>query len=134
MLTTAANDALTLNVTVPNSVEATAADGDLALTGTVAYGTERAAAELAVAGLTGVRNISDDIDVSYDANPVDVELARAGGARTLRARFPGDSDVNVVTRGKHHHADRPHPHLGRARRGDQRRLDGTRRHRRPRRT
>src|ERR1700743_3126038 len=45
MLTTAANNALTLNVTVPDGVEATAQDGNLTLTGTVGYGTERAAAE-----------------------------------------------------------------------------------------
>ena len=35
MLTTAANNALTLNVTVPDGVEATARDGNLILTGTV---------------------------------------------------------------------------------------------------
>ena len=51
MLTTAANVALERNITVPEGVEATAYDGDLTLTGTVAYGTERAAAESAVAGL-----------------------------------------------------------------------------------
>src|ERR1700745_2790486 len=44
-LTTAANNALTLNVTVPDGVEATATDGNLTLTGTVEYGAERAAAE-----------------------------------------------------------------------------------------
>ena len=53
-LTTAANNALAQNVTVPDSVEATAEDGDITLTGTVSYGTERAA----VAGVTGVRNVS----------------------------------------------------------------------------
>src|SRR5438046_2471486 len=74
MLTTAANNALTLNVTVPAGVEATALDGNLTLTGTVGYGTERAAAELAVVGLTGVRQVRDDIDISYDADPVDVDL------------------------------------------------------------
>ena len=98
MLTTAANNALTLNVTVPDGVEATAADGNLALTGTVAYGTERAAAELAVAGLTGVRNISDDIDISYDADPVDVDL-HVQEALERSALIPGDSDVDVVTKG-----------------------------------
>jgi septum formation inhibitor MinC len=45
MLTTAANNALTLNVTVPDGVEATARDGNLTLTGRVSYGAERAAAE-----------------------------------------------------------------------------------------
>jgi osmotically-inducible protein OsmY len=56
MLTTAANNALMQNITVPGTVEATALDGNLTLTGTVSYGVERAAAEGAVAGLTGVRN------------------------------------------------------------------------------
>ena len=60
-LTTMANDALALNVTVPDGVEATARNGNLTLTGTVTYGTQATAAELAVAGLTGVRRIRDDI-------------------------------------------------------------------------
>src|ERR1700753_4071581 len=47
MLTTAANVALERNITVPEGVEATAYDGDLTLTGTVAYGTGRAPAESA---------------------------------------------------------------------------------------
>src|SRR5713101_4786535 len=74
MLTTAANNALSLNVTVPDGVEASTQDGNLTLTGTVKYGRQREAAELAVAGLTGVRNIRDDIEISYDADPVDVTL------------------------------------------------------------
>src|SRR5262250_1750514 len=44
-LATAANNALAANVTVPDTVEATAYDGDVTLTGTVSYGTQRAAAE-----------------------------------------------------------------------------------------
>src|ERR1700751_3539309 len=40
MLTTTANDALTLNVAVPDGVEATADNGNLTLTGTVRYGSE----------------------------------------------------------------------------------------------
>ncbi len=43
-LTTAANNALAHNVTVPEGVEATADDGNITLTGTVSYGAERAAA------------------------------------------------------------------------------------------
>ena len=38
-LATAANNALAGNVTVPDAVEATAQDGNITLTGTVAYGT-----------------------------------------------------------------------------------------------
>ena len=48
-LITAANNALTQNVTVPDGVEATALDGDITLTGTVSYISQRAAAEAAVA-------------------------------------------------------------------------------------
>jgi len=98
MLTTAANNALTLNVTVPDGVEATAQDGNLTLTGTVEYGAERAAAELAVAGLTGVRNVRDDIEISYDANPVDVDL-HVQEALGRSALVPDDSDVKVATDG-----------------------------------
>jgi len=71
-LTTAANNALLLNVTVPDGVEAAARDGNLTLTGLVEYGRQREAAELAVAGLTGVRNVRDEVEISYDADPVDV--------------------------------------------------------------
>jgi osmotically-inducible protein OsmY len=98
MLITAANNALALNVTVPDGVEATASDGNLTLTGTVSFGTERAAAERAVAGLTGVRNIRDDIEISYDTDPVDVDL-HVQEALGRSALVPDDSDVEVATKG-----------------------------------
>ena len=60
-LTTLANNALTVNITVPGGVEAAAHDGNVRLTGAVRYGSQRIAAELAVAVLAGVRNIKDDI-------------------------------------------------------------------------
>src|SRR5260370_14742079 len=44
-LTTAANNALQLNTTVPDRVEATASDGNLTLTGSVSYRSPRAAAQ-----------------------------------------------------------------------------------------
>ena len=94
MLTTAANEALERTVTVPDGVEATASDGNLTLTGTVAYGSERAAAESAVAELAGVRNVIDDIDISYDANPVDVDL-HVQEALERSALVPDDSDVKT---------------------------------------
>ena len=94
MLTTAANNALTLNVTVPDGVEATARDGDLTLTGTVAYNSERAAAEVAVGGLIGLRNVRDDIDIAYNADPVDVDL-HVQEALDRSALIPDDSDVQV---------------------------------------
>ncbi len=98
MLTTAANNALTLNITVPDGIEATAHDGNLTLTGMVSYGRQRDAAELAVAGLTGVRNIRDDIEISYDADPVDVTLL-VQDALDRNALIADDSDVSVDTSG-----------------------------------
>ena len=97
MLTTAANEALARNTTVPNGVEATASDGNITLTGIVAYGSERAAAESAVAGLTGVRNVRDDIDISYDADPVDVDL-HVQEALERSALVADDSDVKTDTK------------------------------------
>src|SRR6516164_10978815 len=67
LLTTAANNALTLNITVPDGVEATASDGNLTLTGLVEFGRQREAAEQAVAGLPGVRNVRDEIEIATDA-------------------------------------------------------------------
>jgi osmotically-inducible protein OsmY len=98
MLTTAANNKLTLNITVPDGVEATADDGNLTLTGLVNYGREREAAELAVAGLTGVRNVRNDIDISYDTDPVDVTRL-VQDALDRNALITDDSDVSVDTRG-----------------------------------
>ena len=66
-LTTAANDALTLNEAAPVGVAATAANGDVILTGVVRNATERAAAELLVAALTGVRRVTNDIEVRAGA-------------------------------------------------------------------
>jgi osmotically-inducible protein OsmY len=98
MLTTAANNALTLNVTVPDGIEATARDGNLMMTGTVTYGAQRSAAERAVAGLTGVRNVRDDIEVGYDADPIDVDVL-VQDALERYALIPDDSDVKADTRG-----------------------------------
>src|SRR5579864_2824102 len=97
-LTTAANNALTLNVTVPDGVEATARDGNLTLTGVVEYGRQREAAELAVAGLTGVRKVRDDIDISYDADPADVKWF-VQDALDRSALVEDDSDVSVDASG-----------------------------------
>jgi len=97
-LTTMANDALTLNITVPDGVEATAKNGNLTLTGTVSYGSEREAAELTVAALTGVRNVKDDIQITNDADPVDVTL-QVQDALDRYALIPDDSDVVVDTSG-----------------------------------
>ena len=96
-LITAANNALTQNVTVPDTVEATAEDGNITLSGTVSFGSQRAAAEAAVAGLVGVRNVWDDIDISYAADPVDVDL-HVQEALERSALVPDDSDVKADTK------------------------------------
>jgi osmotically-inducible protein OsmY len=94
ILTTMANNALAANISVPATVEATASNGNVMLSGTVRYGSERAAAELAVAGLTGVRNVGDEIDVASDADPADVTL-RVQEALDRNALILDDSDVAV---------------------------------------
>jgi osmotically-inducible protein OsmY len=97
-LTTAANNALALNVTVPDGVEATARDGNLTLTGAVEHGRQREAAELAVARLAGVRNVRDDVGVSYDTDPVDVTRL-VQDALDRNALVADDSDVSAGTSG-----------------------------------
>lgn len=96
MLTTAANNALTLAVTVPAGVEATAKDGNVALTGSVSYGSQRNAAAAAVAQLYGVRNVKNEIEVWNPADPADV-VARVQGALHRNALVLDDSDVVVDT-------------------------------------
>jgi osmotically-inducible protein OsmY len=97
-LTTMANNALTLNVAVPAGVEATAKNGNVTLTGTVSYGAERSAAADSVAGLTGVRYLSDDIEITNGADPVDVTVD-VQNALDRYALIPDDSDVRVDTDG-----------------------------------
>src|SRR5690242_12429091 len=98
VLTTAANNGLELNITVPDTVEAAAHNGNITLAGTVRYGYERTAAEATVAALTGVRNVKDDIEISWDADPVDVTLA-VQDALDRNALIPDNSDVVVDTDG-----------------------------------
>jgi osmotically-inducible protein OsmY len=98
-LATAANNALEWDVTVPAGIEATARNGNLTLTGTVRYGSERTSAELAVGGLTGVRDVKDEIGIDYDgADPVDVTLL-VQDALDRNALILDDSDVLVDTAG-----------------------------------
>jgi osmotically-inducible protein OsmY len=66
-LAKAANDALTLNEATPVGVAAKAANGDVILTGVARNADERAAAELLVAALTGVRRVTNNIEVQADA-------------------------------------------------------------------
>jgi len=97
-LTTTANNALALNITVSDGVEATVRNGNITLTGTVDYGTDRTAAEMTVAGLTGVRNVKDDIEISNDADPVGVTL-NVQDALDRYSLIPDDSDITVDTSG-----------------------------------
>jgi osmotically-inducible protein OsmY len=97
-LTATANNALTQDVTVPDGVEATASDGNLTLTGLVELGRQREAAERAVAGLPGVRNVRDEIEIATDADPADVtELVQDALDRS--AIVEDDSDVHVDASG-----------------------------------
>ena len=97
-LAAAANNALALDVTVPDGVEATARNGNLTLTGTVTYGVQRCAAERAVAGLVGVRNVRDYIEIGYGASPLDVNVL-VQDALDRYALIPDDSDVTADTSG-----------------------------------
>jgi osmotically-inducible protein OsmY len=97
-LTTAANNALAHNVTAPDGVEATADDdGNIILTGAASFGKERAAAETAVSGLVGVRSVSDDIEIVYGADPVDVDL-HVQEALDRSALVDDGSDVGTDTK------------------------------------
>ena len=98
VLATAANNALGLNLTVPGTVEAAAKNGNVTLTGTVSYDYQRTAAETTVAALTGVRNVRDDIMITWDADPVDVTVA-VQGALDRNALIADDSDVTIDTDG-----------------------------------
>ena len=95
LLTTDANNALTMNVSVPpGSVEASASEGNLWLTGTVGNRFQRDAAEQAVAGLTGVRGIADDIEIFSDIEAADAtDLVQEALVRY--GLFPGDTDIQV---------------------------------------
>jgi osmotically-inducible protein OsmY len=72
VLTTAANNTLSMTNGVPDSVEASASDGDVWLTGKVRNRFERDAAEQAVARLTGVRGMTDDLEVFSDVEAAQV--------------------------------------------------------------
>jgi osmotically-inducible protein OsmY len=98
-LATAANNALGWDVTVPDGIEATARDGNVTLTGTVRYAVVRTAAERAVGGLTGLRNIRDEIYVDSDAADQGDVTAVVQAALDRNALILDDSDVLVDTAG-----------------------------------
>jgi len=98
-LVTAANNALGWDVTVPDGIEATARDGNVTLTGTVRYAALRTAAEQAVGGLIGLRNIKDEIYVDSDAADQGDVTAEVQAALDRNALILDDSDVLVDTAG-----------------------------------
>lgn len=59
-LTTIADDAMTLGITIPDGVEATPSDANILLGGTVRLGSQPTAAESAEAGLTRVIDVMVD--------------------------------------------------------------------------
>ena len=63
----------------------------------MSYGTERAAAEAAVAGVTGVRNVINDIEIRYVIDPIDVDL-HVQEALDRSAMVPDGSDVKTDTK------------------------------------
>jgi hypothetical protein len=71
-LTMVADNTLAANGMMPDGVEAMVRSGNLKLTGTVNYGYQRAAAESAVAGLTGVCHTNNKIVVTYDTDSADI--------------------------------------------------------------
>lgn len=91
-----ANTVLLISIAVPVGVEATADNGNVTLTGVVRYGSERQAAEQAVAGLAGVRGIKNKIEIADDADPVDVTLL-VSDALDRNALILDDSEVEVTT-------------------------------------
>lgn len=93
-LTTMANNALALNITVPGDVEASASDGNIWLTGSVSYGLQRTAAEQTIAWLTGVRNIANDIEIFTDIEAADATRL-VQGALDRYALIRDDSEVQV---------------------------------------
>ncbi len=101
-LTNAANTALAASASVPEGVEASVTDGNVTLTGTVRYGSQRTAAESAVSGLTGVRNVHDKIEVLLDLDHAEVKrlvvdaLDRHGLPRTAVAVDTRGNTVMLV--------------------------------------
>jgi osmotically-inducible protein OsmY len=95
LLTTDANNALAMSVSVPGNVEASASEGDVWLTGMVANRFERDAAERAIAGLPGVRGIVDDIEIFSNIEAADT-MDLVQGALDRYGLLPGDTDVRVA--------------------------------------
>jgi osmotically-inducible protein OsmY len=92
------NEALAANVIVPDNIEATATGGSICMTGTVAYGSQRDAAEATVAALTGVRGITNDIDIRGDADIGDA-VGLVQSALDRYSLISDDSEITVAASG-----------------------------------
>jgi osmotically-inducible protein OsmY/transcriptional regulator with XRE-family HTH domain len=96
-LTTAANNALALDITVPDGVEATAREGNLRLSGTVSFGRQRTAAAEAVAGLIGVHSIENEIRIIGGADPAEVTVTVQNAVDRYSLDVEVDNDGGTVT-------------------------------------
>jgi osmotically-inducible protein OsmY len=94
----AANTTLAGNSTLPNTVQATARGGNLTLAGAVRNGAQRAAAEQAVTGLTGIRNVRDQIEVIFGDPFSDVTVLVQDAIDRYAVLFD-NSKVTVSTSG-----------------------------------
>jgi osmotically-inducible protein OsmY len=97
-LAAVANNTLASSSTVPNTVQATARDGNLTLAGFVRNGAQRAAAEQAVADLPGLRNVRDQIEV-ISGDPLSDVNALVQDALDRYAMPLDNSKVTVSTSG-----------------------------------
>ncbi len=99
-LATEANNALAASAAGLERVKAIAKNGNLRLTGMVKYRRQRAAAESAVIGLPGVRNVEDQVELTFEVDPADVNrLVRQ--ALDRHQVLPDDTHVTAnVTGGK----------------------------------
>ena len=94
-LTTAANNALAQNVTLPKTLEASASEGDVWLTGWVSNGTQRNDAAMTIAPLVGVRGIINDTSVMHNTADTADTTERVSAALHRYAVFDDDSAINV---------------------------------------
>ena len=83
---------------MPEGVQATARNGNLTLTGTVQYLSQRAAVEKVVSGLIGVRHVRNEIGIVCGVEPADVKQL-VGRALDRSALVPDGSDVRIDTSG-----------------------------------
>lgn len=97
-LTTEANNALAASAAGLERVKVIAKNGNLRLTGMVKYRRQRAAAESAVIGLPGVRNVEDQVELGFEVDPADVNrLVRQ--ALDRHQVLPDDTDVTANVTG-----------------------------------